>query len=817
MQFQQQPYPDDSSTRKSRFTPDPPTSDPSPLPGGLRSRASSQPPRRNAPTDSYSTRIELAQRRFENSLAEIARQNGGVATSINPIWATPSSRPSSFGAGSHESRAVPIRSASFSASGLPANHNGGAGMGTREGSSFPSTFEDEEEDLSSFDEHEFYDTAPELRSSAHGRGISPEGTTRSRSQSLAAIRRPPIASPLPVPGSSGVPLSWGDPNHPSNRSLGPRRGDPLTPPTNSTGFHHHAQPNVIGSRRGREDLSNHSPFVRDVGQILLDDGSNFRDLGWNMGIRDDGGGSGTTSRRHSVSVVQPRRAVGFAAPEDIPTSIGGGHMDPLFEQGKSSFFGSGRLAIPDDELASDFNMLSLNLTDGPVPAPPHRPLPGSQPSSLPNYAPQSRGFSSPSAHDRSGSGFLPMNLPVPQAIDFTSSFGGQGFSPSGGYHDRPTSVSPLSASSPPRTNDMASRDAAVNRFDLGGGSQFSPRSSGFGGGGAEHRPHPIQVDQRQAQGQYGPISPQHSNMNTNVIGRRPSIQIPSQSGMHQQQQISPSSSAHPQQSNFQQGGPYGGSSNPASSSPTTLTFGRPPVHVSPQAGYFSRDQHQQQQLQSQPSLTDLGRGVPLHAVPPSSPLFIVEFKAGRTDLFYSTDPNMDIHVEDLVIVEADRGKDLGKVVNDNISLADVEVIQRQSLSAGMIFGEGGEGMPTKGMGKEIMPKRIYGKAQPQDTQYVVPTPRIDCGADMSTYRLLASKMQDELKALQLCQSKVRQKKLPMEVVDAEYQWSAPFILHLALSTKLNDIVTCRDRRKLTFYFIADRRIDFRELVRELFR
>jgi cell fate regulator YaaT (PSP1 superfamily) len=36
----------------------------------------------------------------------------------------------------------------------------------------------------------------------------------------------------------------------------------------------------------------------------------------------------------------------------------------------------------------------------------------------------------------------------------------------------------------------------------------------------------------------------------------------------------------------------------------------------------------------------------------------------------------------------------------------------------------------------------------------------------------------------------------MEVIDAEYQW---------------------DRRKLTFYFIAEKRIDFRELVRELFR
>lgn len=63
-------------------------------------------------------------------------------------------------------------------------------------------------------------------------------------------------------------------------------------------------------------------------------------------------------------------------------------------------------------------------------------------------------------------------------------------------------------------------------------------------------------------------------------------------------------------------------------------------------------------------------------------------------------------------------------------------------------------------------------------------------------RTLIAKLDEESKALQLCQTKVKAKKLPMEVVDAEYQW---------------------DRRKLTFYFIADKRIDFRELVRELFR
>lgn len=43
--------------------------------------------------------------------------------------------------------------------------------------------------------------------------------------------------------------------------------------------------------------------------------------------------------------------------------------------------------------------------------------------------------------------------------------------------------------------------------------------------------------------------------------------------------------------------------------------------------------------------------------------------------------------------------------------------------------------------------------------------------------MMDQKMQDELKALQLCQQKVRQKKLPMEVVDAEYQWCVfPFPL-----------------------------------------
>jgi cell fate regulator YaaT (PSP1 superfamily) len=57
-------------------------------------------------------------------------------------------------------------------------------------------------------------------------------------------------------------------------------------------------------------------------------------------------------------------------------------------------------------------------------------------------------------------------------------------------------------------------------------------------------------------------------------------------------------------------------------------------------------------------------------------------------------------------------------------------------------------------------------------------------------RLLAAKTQDELKALQLCQSKVRAKKLPMEVIDAEYQW-------YAFKTALFSFVVF-----VTFFFMA---------------
>ncbi|KAL1919892.1 uncharacterized protein VTP21DRAFT_1824 [Calcarisporiella thermophila] len=157
-----------------------------------------------------------------------------------------------------------------------------------------------------------------------------------------------------------------------------------------------------------------------------------------------------------------------------------------------------------------------------------------------------------------------------------------------------------------------------------------------------------------------------------------------------------------------------------------------------------------------PELQEMGRGIPLYALPPNHQVCVVEFKAGRTDIFYAQ--GFRVQTGDLVIVEADRGNDLGKVVNDH---ADVEWSGADPASQ-----------------KTVRAKRIFRLAQPGEVTSLI------------------SKSYDEAKAMSVCLSKVRAKNMQMEVVDAEFQW---------------------DRRKLTFYFVAEHRIDFRDLVRDLFK
>ncbi|HUW62757.1 MAG TPA: regulatory iron-sulfur-containing complex subunit RicT [Candidatus Bathyarchaeia archaeon] len=63
--------------------------------------------------------------------------------------------------------------------------------------------------------------------------------------------------------------------------------------------------------------------------------------------------------------------------------------------------------------------------------------------------------------------------------------------------------------------------------------------------------------------------------------------------------------------------------------------------------------------------------------------------------------------------------------------------------------------------------------------------------DETTFRQILA---DEEKAMALCMGKIEQRNLPMRLVDVEYTF---------------------DRHKIVFYFTADERVDFRELVRDL--
>ncbi|KAI9247340.1 PSP1 C-terminal conserved region-domain-containing protein [Sporodiniella umbellata] len=140
---------------------------------------------------------------------------------------------------------------------------------------------------------------------------------------------------------------------------------------------------------------------------------------------------------------------------------------------------------------------------------------------------------------------------------------------------------------------------------------------------------------------------------------------------------------------------------------------------------------------------------------------MVEFKSGRTDFYYSADTFLQYKLGDLVMVEADRGKDLGKIVSEALTFDQMNLLQKCASNEN-INGS----------------KEIYGLAHEEEAE------------------LMYIKWKDERRALNVCIQKTKNRNLPMEIIDAEYQW---------------------DRKKLTFYYTSRKRIDFRELIRDLFK
>ncbi|KAG5362276.1 hypothetical protein CJU90_4978 [Yarrowia sp. C11] len=167
---------------------------------------------------------------------------------------------------------------------------------------------------------------------------------------------------------------------------------------------------------------------------------------------------------------------------------------------------------------------------------------------------------------------------------------------------------------------------------------------------------------------------------------------------------------------------------------------------------------------------------------PSRKLYLVRFKGGRTDVFFVPEAsNLVVKTGDLVIVDADRGRDLGKVTRDNVTSEEahqMKLKQQQEQMAVLQQTTEPDANSLPANSSLVVPKQILRFAQANEIQQ------------------LQSKKMDEDKALKLCNLKVSERGLNMKILNAEYQW---------------------DRRKLTFFYYSDSRIDFRDLVRELFR
>lgn len=179
-----------------------------------------------------------------------------------------------------------------------------------------------------------------------------------------------------------------------------------------------------------------------------------------------------------------------------------------------------------------------------------------------------------------------------------------------------------------------------------------------------------------------------------------------------------------------------------------------------------------------------GRNLP-H--PSNQLLYIVTFKCCRADVFYiQEDTGLQVQPGDLVIVEADRGTDLGTVAHVNVSWAQARAFKdhyaEEHYKWLMLFSQQNRtGAPNavnpNGLGANMngAPGSAIGGMGPpghgsQEAQSSELKPKlIKRLAQNHEIQCLREKEGNEAKAKRVCQQKVLEHRLNMEILDAECQ------------------------------------------------
>ena len=148
----------------------------------------------------------------------------------------------------------------------------------------------------------------------------------------------------------------------------------------------------------------------------------------------------------------------------------------------------------------------------------------------------------------------------------------------------------------------------------------------------------------------------------------------------------------------------------------------------------------------------------------------VRFKGTRKGYFTWADEAVPLRLQDAVIVEVERGRDFGRIT----ATGDVANRKCTSCSTSCAIGEGPGDTPAPSTDEPLKP--VLRRATPDDIRQHNESRR--------------SEEDVRRKVLE----RVRTHALTMKVSDTEWQW---------------------DRNKLTIYFTAEKRVDFRALVRDL--
>lgn len=196
---------------------------------------------------------------------------------------------------------------------------------------------------------------------------------------------------------------------------------------------------------------------------------------------------------------------------------------------------------------------------------------------------------------------------------------------------------------------------------------------------------------------------------------------------------------------------------------------------------YGRAQQQQQQQTQQ----HLGHPQPR----PNQLLYVVTFKACRADVFYVQEgTGLQVKPGDLVIVEADRGTDLGTVAHDNIPWTKAKQLKEQFVEEHyrwlMIFSRHGQngtsagpnpnGQATNSIAVQSSTAGGVGFSAGQSGVQDVPSTELKPKmikrlAQAHEIQTLRDKEGNEAKAKRVCQQKVVEHRLNMEILDAEFQ------------------------------------------------